>query len=47
MKLNGEQQVHKTSRDNSIKHSEFEPGRSKRDKKKNKPWRWFIHLPNR
>ena len=33
MKLNGEQQVQKTSRDKSIKPSEFEPRRSKRDRK--------------
>ena len=33
MKLNGEQQVQKTSRDESIEPSEFEPRRSKRDKK--------------
>ena len=32
MKLNGEQQVQKTSRDKSIEPSEFEP-RSKRDRK--------------
>ena len=33
MKLNGEQQVQKTSRDQFIETSEFEPRRSKRDKK--------------
>ncbi|RVX14351.1 hypothetical protein CK203_017150 [Vitis vinifera] len=33
MKLNGEQQVQKTSRDKSIEPSEFEPRRSKRDRK--------------
>ena len=33
MKLNGEQQVQKTSRNKSIEPSEFEPRRSKRDRK--------------
>ena len=33
MKLNGEQQVQKTSRDKSIEPSEFEPRRSKSDRK--------------
>ena len=33
MKLNGEQQVQKTSRDKSIEPSEFEPRKSKRDRK--------------
>ena len=33
MKLNGEQQVQKTSREKSIEPSEFEPKRSKRYKK--------------
>ena len=33
MKLNDEQQVQKTSRDESIEPSEFEPRRSKRDRK--------------
>ena len=33
MKLNGEEQVQKTSRDKSIEPSEFEPRRSKRDRK--------------
>ncbi|KAJ9703199.1 hypothetical protein PVL29_004828 [Vitis rotundifolia] len=33
MKLNGEQQVQKISRDKSIEPSEFEPRRSKRDRK--------------
>ena len=33
MKLNGEQQVQKTSRDKSIEPFEFEPRRSKRDRK--------------
>ena len=33
MKLNGEQQVQKTSRDKSIEPSEFEPKKSKRDRK--------------
>ena len=33
MKLNGEQQVQKTSRDKSIEPSEFKPRRSKRDRK--------------
>ena len=33
MKLNGEQQVQKISRDKSIEPSEFEPKRSKRDRK--------------
>ena len=33
MKLNSEQQVQKTSRDKSIRLSEFEPRRSKRDRK--------------
>ena len=33
MKLNGKQQVQKTSRDKSIEPSEFEPRRSKRDRK--------------
>ncbi|KAL6333945.1 hypothetical protein AAG906_039361 [Vitis piasezkii] len=32
-KLNGEQQVRKTSRDKSIEPSEFEPRRSKKDRK--------------
>lgn len=33
MKLNGEQQVQKTSKDKSIEPSEFEPRRSERDRK--------------
>ena len=33
MKLNGEQQVQKTSRDKSIEPSEFKPRRNKRDRK--------------
>ena len=33
MKLNGEQEVQKTSRDKYNEPSEFEPRRSKRDKK--------------
>ena len=33
MKLNGEQQVQKTSRDKSIEPSKFEPRRSKRNRK--------------
>ena len=33
MKLNGEQQVQKTSRDESIEPFEFEPRRSKRNRK--------------
>ena len=33
MKLNSEQQVQKTSRDKSIRLSEFEPRMSKRDRK--------------
>ena len=33
MKLNDEQKVQKTSRDESIEPSEFEPRRSKRDRK--------------
>ena len=33
MKLNGEQQLRKTSRDKSIEPSEFELRRSKRDRK--------------
>ena len=33
MKLNSEQQVEKTSRDKSIRLSEFEPRMSKRDRK--------------
>ena len=33
MKLNGEQQVQKTSRDKSIEPSEFEPRMNKRDRK--------------
>ena len=33
MKLNGEQQVQKISRDNTIEPFEFEPRKSKRDRK--------------
>ena len=33
MKLNGEEQVQKTSRDKSIEPSKFEPRRSKKDRK--------------
>ena len=36
MKLNGEHQVQKTSIDESIESSEFEPRRSKRDRKETK-----------
>ena len=33
MKLNGEQEVQKTTKDKSIEPSEFEPRRNKRDRK--------------